>query len=377
VNPEPGTGDLGLYIHVPFCARKCAYCSFFSVAGSGEAERERYVKNVCAEIDVHGKGEKADTVFFGGGTPSLLLPDQIGAMLGAIGKAFHLDSGAEITMEANPETVTPDSLAGYRASGVNRVSFGIQSLDDPALAALGRIHDSRRAREAVEWARTAGFDNVGADMLFGLPAQTPGSWRRDLRSVIELPVCHLSCYELTVEEDTPLAAANPALPDEDAVVEMWDVTREETARAGFTHYEVSNYAIPGRECRHNLKYWQDTEFYGFGPAAWSYRGGVRQGNPRGLEEYYAGAATGFPPAETDDLPAPRRLAEAVMLGLRLMDGCRLDDLASRYGSAAAVVRALEPHVREGRVEVVDGRHRLTAPGLLLANEVWADVLVAD
>jgi len=376
VNPGPGTGDLGLYIHVPFCARKCAYCSFFSVAGASDAEWERYVRTVCAEIAARGKGERADTVFFGGGTPSLLSPDRIGAMLGEIRKAFDLDPGAEITMEANPETVTPASLAGYRASGVNRISFGVQSLDDSLLAALGRIHDSRRAKEALEWARTAGFDNVGADMLFGLPSQTPGSWRRDLSSVLELPIRHLSCYELTVEEDTPLAVANPVLPDEDAVVEMWDVTREETALAGFTHYEVSNYAKPGRECRHNLKYWQDTEFYGFGPAAWSYRGGVRYGNPRGFEEYYAGAGTGFPPAETDDLPADQRLAEALMLGLRLMDGCRLADLETRYGPADSVIRALEPHIREGRVEVVHGRHRLTDNGLLLANEVWADVLVA-
>ena len=318
----------------------------------------------------------ADTVYIGGGTPSLLTPSQIGRVLEAVGKGFILDPAAEISMEANPETVNPQSLVGYRHAGVNRISFGVQSLDDGMLKSLGRIHTAARAREAAEEARQAGFVNIGADMLFGLPSQTAGGWRRDLTKVLELPLAHLSCYELAVESGTPLAESRPVLPGEDAVLDMWNAAEEETARAGFVHYEVANYALPGRECRHNLKYWKDTEFYGFGTSAWSYVGGVRYGNPRGLEEYYAGAETGFSPAETDELPASKRLAEALMMGLRLRSGCRLADLESRYGPAPAVIRALEPHVAAGRVEKADGLLRLTRDGLLLANEVWADILAA-
>jgi len=368
----------GIYVHVPFCRAKCRYCSFFSVPGCGESEREEYVGALVAEIAARGTREPADTIYMGGGTPTLLHPGQIERVLEAVGRAFQVDPAAEVTMEANPETVAADALRAYRSAGVNRISFGVQSLDDRLLRFLGRIHTADRARRAIEEARAAGFGNIGADLLFGIPGQSAEDWRRDLRAMLAMPVQHLSCYELTVEEGTRLAENPSSPPDEDTVLAQWDIAMDETARAGFVHYEVSNYASPGRECRHNLKYWRDDEFFGFGAGAWGYRNGVRPANPKDIRQYIAGGASGFPPAETDDQPLPVRTADALILGLRLRDGIAETALTGRYGpgSLASFEPALASHLADGRLERVDGRLRLTRSGLLLANSVWSDILSA-
>lgn len=367
--------SLGLYVHVPFCARKCAYCDFYSLPAASPSRVEEYVDAVCAEIAAKAAGEPAATVFFGGGTPSLLLPTQMGRILAALRTGFSLAPAAEVSMEANPETVTEATLRGWRDAGVNRISLGVQSLDDAILKELGRIHDAARARAAAREARAAGFTRIGADLMFGLPGQTPEGWRADLREVLGWPIEHLSAYEFTVEAGTPFAAAPHALPDEDAVLAMWDIVRDETARAGLAHYEISNYARPGAECRHNLVYWRDGEWLGFGPAAWSARGASRSGNPRDVDRWLAGRAAGFPPAETDVLPPDRRAAESMVLNLRLLEGCDLAAFESRWGAAALVKldAVLSPHLTAGRLERAGGRLRLTRLGMLVANDIWSDL----
>jgi len=371
--------SLGLYVHVPFCERKCGYCDFYSLPGSDEVLRDRYVACVCDEIVSKGTREPAGSVYLGGGTPSLLTPAQAGRILDALKGAFALEPDAEVSMEANPETVDESKLRGFRSAGLNRISIGIQSLDDGILKTLGRIHTTDRSRAAVREAAAAGFRRLGADLMFGLPGQTPDRWRADLREVLGWPIDHLSAYELTVEEDTPFASQGHVLPDEDSVLAMWEAVMDETARAGFIHYEVSNYARPGGLCRHNLNYWRDGEWIGFGAGAWSSRGGVRTGNPRDLEKYFAGRDTGFPPAETDALPPDRRAAETLVLALRLGDGCDIAAFEARWG-AGALARfdaALAPHFAAGRLERAGGFLRLTRQGLLVANDVWADLTGAD
>ena len=367
--------SLGLYVHVPFCLRKCGYCDFYSIPDTDESLRDRYVSALCDEIRVKGTREPAGTVFFGGGTPSLLEPAQLERILAALRGAFVVAPDAEVSMEANPETVDEARLRAFRAAGVNRISLGVQSLDDSVLKTLGRIHDAARARAAIGEAKAAGFDRIGADLMFGLPGQTPDRWRVDLREVLGWPIEHLSAYELTVEAGTPFAAQGHVLPDEDAVLDMWDIVMNETARAGFLHYEVSNYAKPGAECRHNLVYWHDGEFLGFGAAAWSSRNGVRSGNPRNLEEYLAGREAGFPPAETDTLPPDRRAGETLVLALCLRAGCDIAAFESRYGigALARFDAVLAPHLAAGRLERTKTHLRLTRAGLLVANDVWADI----
>ena len=433
---------LGIYLHIPFCRRKCAYCDFLSEASvspkvietlnirdgsaspragetlnirdgsaspragetSGDLQsryvealgeeifaraggsaspragetgadlRSRYIEALCEEVDVRSGGEQADTVFFGGGTPSMLSPREISRIIAAIRGAFKLSSGAEITMEANPDTVTPESLSGYREAGVNRISFGVQSLQDHLLAELGRIHSADRARLAVRQARDAGFDNIGVDLMFGLPGQTVADWRGDVREALSLGISHLSAYELTLEKGTPMGDNPPPLPDEDEVVAMWEAVAVETARAGFARYEVSNYARPGRECRHNLKYWRDEDFFGFGAGAWSSLGGIRTGNARTIAGYLA--EDGFRPAETDQPDARKKMAETLMLNLRTTEGCLESGFLARYGEHAleGFSGAVAPHLAEGRLERVAGSLRLTSKGFMLANEIWADIL---
>lgn len=367
---------LGLYLHIPFCRRKCSYCDFLSEGGTSTDLRERYVEALGEEILGKGGGEPADTVYFGGGTPTMLSPREISRILGALRTGFTVSTGAEITMEANPDTVTPESLSGYRDAGVNRLSFGVQSLHDRLLAELGRIHSADRARQAVKEASVAGFDNISVDMMFGLPGQSAGEWREDLREALSLGITHLSAYELTLEKGTPLGDNPPPLPPEDEVVVMWEAVAEETGRAGFTRYEVSNYARPGRECRHNMKYWRDEDFLGFGAGAWSSREGIRTGNTRSIGGYLAEG--GFSPVETEQVDIHKKMAETLMLALRTTEGCIESDFLARYGERAleGFSGAVAPHLAGGLLERAGGRLRLTPRGFMLANEIWADILTA-
>ena len=290
---------ISLYIHIPLCVKKCAYCDFASFAGR-MAQRARYVQAVCREIRAQAAffgPRRVGTVFLGGGTPTLLTGGQVQQILDTVLACFELDDGAEITMEGNPGTLTMDSLRAYRQAGVNRLSLGVQSLDDGLLAAVGRIHTAAEAVQAVRMAREAGFDNLNLDLMLGLPGQTAAQWRDTLARAIALAPDHLSCYSLILEEGTPLfervkTGACAPLPDEETMEEMDALTDRLTRAAGYAQYEVSNYARPGKQCRHNIVYWECLPYLGVGLGAHSDIDGRRFYNPADWEAYLRMAERG-------------------------------------------------------------------------------------
>ena len=356
--------DLGLYIHIPFCKAKCAYCDFYSLARS-EGRMDAYRAALAAFLRAaapEAQGHCVDTVYFGGGTPSFFGAARLAALLEAVFDVFTVSSDAEITFEANPESARDVSvLRTLRGAGFIRVSLGMQSADERELRAIGRVHTARDTAETVAAARKAGFDNLSLDLIYGLPAQTRERWRGNLAAAVALAPEHLSCYALKVEPGTPLYArrGSAALPDDDAQADMYLDAVDFLAANGYAQYEISNFAKPGRESRHNLKYWTLGEYLGFGPGAHSDFGGRRFAIARDLGAFLAGDI-----AYNEDAAVPprERAAERVMLGLRLTRGLAADELAG----AEAVLRECAAH---GLAEQADGRWRLTARGFLVSNAI--------
>jgi len=392
--------SVSLYLHVPFCHVKCHYCDFTSYAGVLRL-REPFVTALRDEIFLAGKrtqreyGEKVRcrTIFFGGGTPSLLTADQVALLLEAAREAFTVDADAEISLEANPGALEYNHLDELRALGVNRLSMGAQSFDAALLRWMGRIHSPEDVERAFHAARAAGFDNINLDFMYALPGQSLESWRATLERALALGPDHLSLYSLIVEEHTPLhrwvAEGKVTPPDEDLAADMYDHARDRLREAGYTHYEISNWARPGRECRHNLTYWRNLPYLGLGAGAHSWYAGHRYMEAKSLREYTdrvnaaialgdPSAGASLPAAITEDETISRELemAETVMLSLRLTAGVAEADFERRYGQSLESVFA--ERLREARaaalVETVDGRLRLTERGLLLGNEVFAALL---
>jgi oxygen-independent coproporphyrinogen-3 oxidase len=373
---------LGLYIHIPFCASICNYCNF-NRGLFDAALKERYVAALEREIRRTGDGSAADTVFFGGGTPSLLEPSEIARLIDACRDGFALHPEAEITLETNPETSTPARMEQFRAAGVNRVSFGVQSFREPELRRLGRIHSSDRAREAVREARTAGFDNISLDLMMWLPQQSRDDWRFNVETLIDVAPEHASLYLLELYPNAPLKeemarAGWSQAPDDDAAeMYLWGLERLE--RGGYRQYEISNVCRPDRESRHNLKYWQDGDWLGFGCGAHSTRTGVRWRNVSSAEEYIGCIEDNdlrdrlrrSVVAERRQLAPSERLEEALFTGLRLNKGVDLDDLGSRYGADiwARYGTELQPFLDEKLVIREPPRVRLSREGMLIANEI--------
>ncbi len=366
---------LGLYVHVPFCSAICNYCNF-NRGLFDEGLKRAYVQALLAEIARAGDGSAADTIFFGGGTPSLLEPAEICAIIAALRQAFAVTASAEVTLETNPETVTEGRLAGFRAAGVNRVSFGVQSLRDDELIRLSRIHSASRAREAVAQARAAGFDNLSLDLMMWLPQQTIGQWLESVDGLIALGPDHASLYLLELYPNAPIREAMARehwslAPDDDAA-DMYLAALERLDTAGFEQYEISNVAKEGRASRHNLKYWQDGEWLGFGCGAHSTRGGTRWKNVSATEDYIA-AVTGGGTLRTDvrEMTPRERGEEAAFTGLRLTGGVDLAAIRDGYGvdlweeCGGELVRFVEA----GVLTYDDRRLRLNRRGMLLANEV--------
>lgn len=368
----------GLYFHIPFCRRKCPYCDFYSLAEGADA-LEAYPDLLLRHLDIEARKElwqgPFDTVFFGGGTPSLLQPAAIGRILEAADRSFGLAAGAEISLEANPGTVSLDSLAGYRAAGVNRLSLGIQSLDSRALKLLGRIHSPVEAKKAFAWARQSGFDNLSCDLMFALPGQTPELLEAELDRFLDLSPDHLSAYGLTVEEETPFYHMHRAggldLPDEELYAELFRIVDERLGGAGFRHYEISNYARPGRECRHNLLYWQRRSYLGIGSGAHSFCGrgyGERRAVPPGLARYAEILSRGEDPGGTlETFDRRGAMAETLYLGLRTADGVDEEGFRARFGTGVsetfpAAVRGAGDHLT-----LRNGRWLLDLEGWLLFN----------
>ena len=366
---------LGLYLHVPFCSAICNYCNF----NRGLFEpglKNRYVAALEREIAASGRGEPVDTIFFGGGTPSLLDPAEVARLIAATRTAFDVTDDAEVTLETNPETSSSERMSGFREAGVNRISLGVQSFRDQELKRLGRIHSADRARAAVHEAREAGFDNVSLDLMMWLPQQSAVDWRESVHALIAVAPEHASLYLLELYPNAPLkedmARGGWSLaPDDDAAeMYLWSMSRLD--EAGYEQYEISNVSKPGRPSRHNLKYWQDGEWIGLGCGAHSTQNGVRWKNVASTEEYISRLQAGHSVvAERRELTREARLEEALFTGLRLSEGLDLDTVGQQYGIDVwdRYADPLRPAIEAG-LAIRDGsRLRLSRDGMLLANEI--------
>jgi oxygen-independent coproporphyrinogen-3 oxidase len=372
------TTSAGLYIHFPYCVSICSYCDFDRQA-TGFASIPRYVASVVMEIRSHRR-RPVHSIFFGGGTPSLMAAEQVTAILDGARETFDLLPEAEITLEANPGECTVERLSGFRAAGVNRLSIGVQSLDDATLSALSRRHTADGARAAVAAARAAGFDNLSLDFMLGLAGMTVESWLRTLDAAVALAPEHVSCYILTVDERVPMgrdvARGRLILPSDDAIAEQYLATGERLARAGYRQYEVSNWAQPGRESRHNLTYWRDEPYVAIGAGAAGWHDGTRYKNTPSPRRYMASVANGRADRVEEEQPdLVTRLGDALAVGLRLREGLDLEALGARLGVDAhvAVGPALDELLAAGVLERNGTRLRVAEPSILVTSEILARI----
>lgn len=375
---------LGLYIHIPFCQAICSYCNFNRGLLDVELKR-RYLTALEREIRASGEaGTPVDTIFFGGGTPSLLEPGEIAQLLDACRDTYPMTADAEITLETNPETATPERLAAFRDAGINRISFGVQSFDDAELKRLGRIHSSARAIDAIQAAKGIGFNSVSFDLMLWLPEQTMASWLRTLETAVSQSPDHLSFYLLELYPNAPLKEEMARskwsqTPDDDAA----DMYLEGLARldaAGYEQYEISNVSRPGHRSRHNVKYWQGSSWRGFGCGAHSTVDGVRWKNIAGTEEYAARLNSG---EDVDSVAIDRRvmtvterIEEAMFTGLRMNDGLDEQAFRERWGIPAWESHAdvLSLRLEAGHVWRTRGRFGLTRSGMLVANDLLSELI---
>ncbi len=368
---------LSLYIHSPFCRKRCAYCSFVSYAGR-ESDIPAYTEALKTEIALRRiPGAEIKTLYFGGGTPSLIPANNLLDILTTIKEYYTLPEGAEITLEANPGTVDPEYFKALRASGVNRLSLGVQSLDDAELALLGRMHSSDAALEAIDQAKKAGFDNISADFIYGIPGRTPGIWEAMLRKIVELGVQHISLYGLTLEEDTPMfervKRGEIAAPNQDATASEYETAEEILADYGYRQYEISNWSLPGFESRHNLACWERMPYLGLGVAAHSFVDSRRIANTSDLDEYLGCLKAGGLPTQTVEIiDGPGALSEALFLGLRLNRGVAAGDIQSQFGIDlySRFSDEINELVSLGLLESNGASIKLTPRGRLLGNEVF-------
>ncbi|MCB8985006.1 MAG: radical SAM family heme chaperone HemW [Ardenticatenaceae bacterium] len=377
---------LSLYIHIPFCRHRCAYCDFNTYTSLGDLKAE-YADAVCAELAQVAGGEKRPyhTIFFGGGTPSLMPPETIRQILQAVDVHFTPTGVPEITMEANPGTVDGAYLAAVAAAGVNRLSFGVQSAVASELALLERTHDFATAVTAVELARAAGLSNFNLDLIYGVPGQTLASWRASLEAVLALQPPHLSLYCLTIEPGTPmqrwLENGRIQLPDPDLAADQYDLARDLLAQHGYSHYEISNWAKPGHECAHNLTYWRDGEYLGLGAGAHGHAGGVRYQvvkQPRVyIKRVASGGAPGYPlstaVADHHAISQEEAMTDAIITQLRLLqEGLDLAAFAGRFGRTLDEVYdgTVDQLADWDLVRVRDGRLYLTPQAYFLSNQVF-------
>ncbi len=369
----------GIYIHIPFCRSRCSYCDFATDVFKNAETVERYVNVLCLEIQNPKskiQNPTADTIYFGGGTPSLLSPEQLEKILNAVHKKFPVAPDAEITMEMNPGSVTLETLRAYKNLGVNRASFGAQTFDDAELKRLGRRHTAQDARETIELLRRAEFENVSFDLIAGLPRQTLADWKRNLDYALELNPEHLSLYLLEIHEGTPLAeqvrSRRQPEPDEDLAGEMYELTVETVAANGYAQYEISNFARAGFESKHNIKYWLCEPVFAFGVSAHSFDGAnFRRSNERDTARYVQAIETGASPiVETNAVDLK---SESVFLGLRLAKGIDLREYANRFGAdltkeyAEDLTRLAEMQL----IKLTENNLKLTRKGFLFSNEVFA------
>lgn len=371
---------LGLYLHVPFCKSKCAYCDFVSRPLRDERELEAYVRALCREIALAAPG-RADTIYFGGGTPSLCSPRQLEKVLQALYGRFYIVSQPEITLEANPATVTAAQLRVLADLGFNRLSLGVQSTANAGLRTLERIHSAGEAKNLMSAARAAGFGNVSCDLIYAWPGQTLSAFQKDIRTLCCWEPEHISLYALSLEPGTRLAdkVARQELPapDDDAAADMYAWAQEYLKKQGYFQYELSNFARPGKVCRHNLKYWNGEDYLGFGVAAHSYVHGVRSWNFPDIKAYLRALKKEKKPLSgSEKLKKKERIAEHLIIGLRLTEGVRHDLLAARFGPdwQKPFAKAFEKLQGQGLLVASETGWTLTRKGMLLSNIVFRALL---
>ncbi len=365
----------GLYLHIPFCLRKCNYCDFCSVPEKGVADA--YIDCLLSEAEGYKRYGKIpiDTVYFGGGTPSLLIRSQLERIMSGLSSVFSLSPDCEITLEVNPGTADGEKLSAYRSLGVNRLSIGLQSIHENELKFLGRIHDFPRFLDTYNSARNAGFDNISVDVMYGIPYQTTASFEQTLRAVIDLVPQHISAYGLIIEEGTPFFSERDKLPlpDEDAECDMYYLADRLLCENGYSHYEVSNYSKLGRESRHNLKYWRDMEYIGLGVSAYSYFKGVRYGNTRSLSDYLSGKGKRADEISLSDADVRYEYA---MMRLRLSEGISLGEYERLFGVSFLEGREslISDYIGKGLMRLDGGRLSFTVRGFYVSNSLLVNLL---
>lgn len=370
----------GVYLHLPFCKSRCSYCDFATDVYRNNDSVERYVSALCNEIlnfsfQISDTKDRIDTIYFGGGTPSLLTTKQLDHIMAAVNESFSVNDGIEITMEMNPATVSIETLRDYKSLGINRASFGVQTFDDHSLKLLARGHDSNDARQTFKLLREAGFDNISFDLIAGLPRQSLADWERNLDEAVRLAPEHLSLYLLEIHDGTPLAeqirSERQPLPDEELAAEMYELMLEKTTASGLAQYEISNFSRPGFESRHNSKYWRLEPVYGFGVSAHSFDARQRYANERDTARYVnlieenGGAEVMREEIDT--------ASEFIFLGLRLNNGINLREYQNRFGLDLEdkYCDDLNRLKDAELIEVSDGSLKLTQKGMLFSNEVFA------
>lgn len=374
--------NLGLYIHIPFCASKCLYCDFYSKPRCSEELIERYVHAVITHLKEYSPQLSAytvDTVYFGGGTPSFIGAKRLRALLDAVKKYAPLGSRTEITLEANPDSSDLKSLKALHRAGFNRISFGVQSANDAELSKLGRIHNFSDACAAVQNARKAKFDNISLDLMYGLPDSTVESTLYSLNKLIELNPEHISTYALKLEEGTPMFEQNPPLPDDDTVADMYLAIVDSLEKAGYMQYEISNFAKPGRESRHNLKYWNLDEYLGLGTSAHSYFAGRRFSYINDIDKYISAMDSGDVLVEVaeDDVNCTSS-GEYIMLKLRTSAGINPDEFVGRYQKSFDIyAEKLKQYIPTGYVKFENGSYRLTPKGFFVSNSIITELLLCE
>jgi oxygen-independent coproporphyrinogen-3 oxidase len=377
-----------LYIHIPYCLQKCPYCSFYSQERSG-SDLNRYAGLLQQEMNLVAENiipqYKLDSIYFGGGTPSLLNPQQIADLVHQADNLFGLAADVEVTLEANPGTIDFQKLTGFRQAGITRLSLGIQSFDDRLLTKLGRIHTAQQARDAFSAARRAGFENIGIDLIYALPEQTSAMWLTELRQALQLAPEHLSVYGLTIEEGTPFAEQyadhNSLLPDEDLAAELFEMAEEFLETHGYEHYEIANYAKDGFRSRHNSGYWKRDGYLGLGAGAHSFLRdtgyGTRFNNAADLDEYTTAQHNGILPRR-DILQLSRHdaMAEYLFLGLRMSEGVLFKTFEKEFEAGLKVIfeQKLATLLEQGLLTENSSVIRLTQRGMLLSNHVFQQFL---
>jgi oxygen-independent coproporphyrinogen-3 oxidase len=376
----PAGPVLGVYIHVPFCSKRCYYCAF-NTAPFDESAMARYVASLHREIEIAAalpwtRSIEVGSVFFGGGTPSLLSAGDMHATLDRLRRGVRFSPDPEVTVECNPESVSREKLGAYREAGVNRVSLGVQSLDDSILERIGRLHDSGGARHAFDDVRAAGFDNVSVDVMYGLPGLDAARWAASIRGVLDWQPEHLSAYGLSLDAGSLWGATGiDGLPPEEGVIAQYWALAGAAAAHGFEHYEISNYARPGYRSRHNLTYWQRGEYLAFGPGGAGFVGDVRYSNVKPTPRYCAEVEAGRLPIDAfERLDAGQARAEELILGLRLSDGVPREWLDARTADAPALQRRVADWRERRLLADAGGRVRLTEAGFLLSDALFVDLL---